>query len=49
MTLLGWWMVIFIFLKIIGVITWNWGITLFPLWVAVAIGILKTLLRKIGR
>ncbi|WP_206459367.1 hypothetical protein [Anaerovorax sp. IOR16] len=47
MTLLGWLLVTFIFLKLIGIVTWSWGIVLFPLWVAFCKAMLETIAAKL--
>ena len=42
-SLIGWILIAFIFLKIIGIFPWGWGIALFPLWVVLALAMLKVI------
>lgn len=49
LTLIGWILVIMIFLKLIGILPWSWGITLFPLWVIIALAALQALADKTER
>lgn len=47
LTLMGWILVIMIFLKLIGILSWSWGITLFPLWVIITLAAFQTLADKV--
>lgn len=49
LTLMGWILVIMIFLKLIGILPWGWGITLFPLWVMLTLATFQTLVDKTER
>lgn len=41
MGVLGILLVIFITLKVVGVITWSWWLVLLPLWISIVIGFLS--------